>query len=136
MLPINLVLFFDGACTKNPGGIASFGYKISCKTTGNLIHSHCGEVCRGAQASSNIAEWAAVRNGLLYLKDQKWSGTLEIYGDSKLVINQLTGEYKVRKDTLIPYYNECKSLLESLQWSATWIPRELNEECDRLAKNV
>jgi len=131
----NVVLFFDGACTKNPGGIASFGYKISCKDTGTLIHVENGEVCRGMQASCNIAEWAAVTNGLRCLKEQSWIGNLEIYGDSQLVINQLNGIYKVRKDTLIPYYKECITMLDNWCWSAKWIPREKNEDCDRLSKN-
>ena len=134
MISNNLVLFFDGACTKNPGGVASFGFKISCKDTGNLIYSQSGEVCRGTQASCNIAEWAALRNGIKYLKDQSWSGVIEIYGDSQLVINQLNGVFKVRKDTLIPYYTECMEILKGWNWSAIWIAREQNKECDELSR--
>lgn len=134
MLPSKLKLFFDGSCgPKNPGGIAGFGWKIY-GMDGAEIKSDHGEVCRGPGATNNIAEWAAIRNGLRFLKDQKWSGTVEIYGDSQLVINQLNGEYKVRKDTLIPYYKECVDLLKTWNWTAMWICREQNEECDKLSK--
>lgn len=135
MLQNNLVLFFDGACTKNPGGIASYGFKFSCKDTEVLIYSDFGEVCRGETASCNIAEWASITKAICYLKDQGWSGQLEIFGDSQLVIRQLNGEYKVRKDTLIPYYQECIKFLQGIEkWKVTWIPREQNEECDKLSK--
>lgn len=135
MLPSKLKLYFDGSCEqKNPGGIAGFGWRL-CDMDGTQLKSDHGEVCRGPGATNNIAEWAAVRNGLLYLQDQNWTGDLEIYGDSLLVINQLNGVYKVRKDTLVPYYNECMALLKARQWKAEWIPRELNEECDKLAKS-
>lgn len=128
-------IFFDGACTVNPGGVATFGYIIKCGNTGDVICRTSGEVCRGPTASNNIAEWASVTNALRFLKDQQWVGVLEIYGDSQLVINQLTGKFKVKKDTLIPYHKECKTLLQGLEWSAFWIPREENEECDTLSKN-
>ena len=134
MIPGELKLYFDGSCLpKNPGGIAGFGWRL-CDNHGVEITTDHGEVCRGPGATNNIAEWSAVRNGLRYLKDQKWSGKIEIYGDSQLVINQLLGIYKVRKDTLIPYHRECIELLDGLDWSAMWIPREQNEECDRLSK--
>ena len=135
MLPSKLKLFFDGSCLpKNPGGIAGYGWRL-VDMDGNEVKTDCGEVCRGPGATNNIAEWAGVTNGLQYLKDQKWTGELEILGDSQLVIYQLLGEYKVRKDTLIPYFQKCKSILEKWQWSATWIPREQNEECDVLSKH-
>jgi ribonuclease HI len=102
---------------------------------GTEVKTDRGEVCRGEGATNNIAEWAGVTNGLRYLKEQRWTGDLEIYGDSQLVIRQLLGEYKVRKETLQPYHRECMAILAKWQWTATWIPREQNEECDRLSKH-
>lgn len=135
MLPSKLKLYFDGSCEpKNPGGVAGFGWRL-CDKDGAEIKSDHGEVCRGPGATNNIAEWAAVTNGLNHLQDQCWSGIVEIYGDSQLVINQLNGTYKVRKDTLIPYHEKCMKLLENWTWTAKWIPREENSECDALSKH-
>jgi ribonuclease HI len=138
MLPDKLKLFFDGSCEpKNPGGVAGYGWRL-VDIDGNEVATDRGEVCRGPEATNNIAEWAAVTNGLRYLKQKEWRGTLEILGDSQLVIRQLLGEYKVRKDTLIPYHAECMGILKAFEdssWKATWIPREQNEECDRLSKH-
>ena len=50
------------------------------------------------------------------------------------MIYQLTGKYRVKKETLLPYYNACHELLAKWKWSAIWIPREENEKCDRMSK--
>lgn len=136
MLPNKLKLYFDGSCLpKNPGGIAGYGWRLVDMDNKQLASDH-GEVCRGPTATNNIAEWAAVLNGLKYLKDQNWNGEIEILGDSQLVIFQLTGEYKVRKETLLPYHTESMSLLKNWKWQANWVPREQNQECDNLSKNA
>jgi len=118
---------------KNPGGIARYGWRIVTKD-GDELQAENGEVCRGHGATNNIAEWAALTHGLRYLKQNKWIGSLEIYGDSQLVIKQLNGEYKVKKKELAVYHQECVDLLQKLNWSANWIPREKNQECDNLSK--
>lgn len=136
MLPSKIKLYFDGSCLpKNPGGIAGYGWCITDCDDNHLV-SYNGEECRGEGATNNIAEWAGVRNGLRYLAESNWIGELEILGDSQLVIYQLIGKYRVKKETLIPYFNECMQLLTKLQWSAVWIPREQNEHCDALSKKT
>lgn len=127
-------LYFDGACgPKNPGGIAGYCWRLLDDEDKEIAMDR-QEVCRGPEATNNIAEYAGVTNGLRYLKSINWTGKVDIYGDSQLVIRQLNGEYKVKKDTLIPYYKECMSLLENWEWTANWIPREENTECDKLSK--
>ena len=37
---------------------------------------------------------------------------LEAYGDSKLIVNQVRGEYEVRREDLVPYYNATISMAE------------------------
>ena len=37
---------------------------------------------------------------------------LEAYGDSKLIVNQVRGEYEVRHEDLIPYFNAIISMAE------------------------
>ena len=54
--------------------------------------------------SNNIAE----HNALLIemqIADEIGIKNLEAYGDSKLIISQVRGEYKVRHEDLVPYYN-------------------------------
>lgn len=134
-LHMKLVLHFDGSCgPNNPGGTAGYGWILT--DSSKEIARDSGVVCSGPEATNNVGEWGALRNGLRYLSDKGWTGELSIRGDSQLVICQLTGEYKCRKQTLIPYYKECILLLKNWQWDAKWIPREENEQCDSMSKTA
>ncbi|GAA0139578.1 hypothetical protein LIER_01095 [Lithospermum erythrorhizon] len=60
---------------------------------------------------------------------------LEIYWDSQLVINQLLGDYEVRKPELIPYHGYAKRLLQSIDLvSVKHVPRKMNKQADALAR--
>jgi hypothetical protein len=59
--------------------------------------------------------------------------SVEIYGDSELVIKQLNDQYECRSD----YYEECREILKSFQLVILQhIPREHNEEANRLAQSA
>jgi ribonuclease HI len=66
--------------------------------------------------TNNQAEYEALLRGLQYLKEAK-AISVEIYGDSELVIKQLNGQYECRKDILRNYYEECKRSLEKFSVS-------------------
>ena len=38
--------------------------------------------------------------------------SIEVFGDSQLVINQLIGLYEYKDDILMGHYDECRKLLE------------------------
>jgi len=65
-------------------------------------------------------------------------GTAVIHGDSKLVINQLGGKWKSHGGLYVPYMQKAKELLKPLKARVKlqWIPREKNEMCDGLSKDV
>jgi hypothetical protein len=74
--------------------------------------------------------------GLQYLKEAK-AISFEIYGDLELVIKQLNGQYECRNDILRNYYEECEEILKSFQLVILqYIPREHNEEANRLAQSA
>jgi ribonuclease HI len=86
--------------------------------------------------TNNQAEYEALLRGLHYLKEAK-TISVEIYGDSELVIKQLNGQYECRNDILRNYYEECKEILKSFQLVILQhIPREHNEEANRLAQSA
>jgi ribonuclease HI len=122
-------LFFDGSsCGK--GGVV-----------GILLISPRGEIFEFAipvqpTVTNNQAEYEALLRGLQYLKEAK-AISVEIYGDSKLVIKQLNGQYECRNDIFRNYYEECKEILKSFQLVILQpIPREHNEEANRLAQSA
>jgi ribonuclease HI len=136
-----LSIQFDGGCgPKNPGGIATFGWLV--KLDGEIIESDCGEVCRGIEATNNVAEWSALLRALRYLKTAPFDYSkmsLQIRGDSDLVIKQLVGRWKCKAEHLRGYLVECRALLASIgfaYWDAAWIPRERNTEADALTNQA
>lgn len=135
-LPDELYLYFDGSCgPENPGGTAAFAWIVK-RADGSVVMSHNGVVCKGPGATNNVAEWHGLGRGLRFLKEIEWKGKLHIRGDSQLVINQLTGVYKCKKEHLIPLRNACITLLEDIgnQYDAEWVAREQNTEADELSR--
>lgn len=59
---------------------------------------------------------------------------LEVFGDSKLIINQLLAEYEVRNSDLKPYYEYASMLMRRFDSvKIKFIPRSENREADALA---
>jgi ribonuclease HI len=121
-------LLFDGFSCGKGGGV------------GILLISPRGNMFEFAipiqpTITSNQAESEALLRGLQYLKEAK-AISVEIYGDSELVIKQLNGQYECRNDILRNYYEECKEILKNFQLVILQhIPREHNEEANRLAQS-
>ena len=130
--------WFDGACEPvNPGGTATFGVVVKAKDGTVLLREH-GYVGQGSGMSNNVAEYAGVLHVLKYLASRP-PGRVTIHGDSNLVINQLSGKWRIRKGLYPSIAVEAKELLAYLRglgWQITccWIPRAQNEECDALTK--
>lgn len=136
-LPDCLAIYFDGSAEpSNPGGWATYGWIIYAGET----EIQCGKGVAAPKghknATNNYAEWCALGFALRWLHDQGWKGRLEIYGDSNLVVNQLTEEWKCNAPHLKLLRKRCWELLEGIDYSTTWIPRERNARCDELAREA
>ena len=120
-------MLFDGASHKDGAGagvvfVTSEGHVLPYSFT--LM-----EVC-----SNNVAEYQALLLGLRMAVDIK-QRHLQIYGDSKMVINQLLGEYEVRKPELMPYAKQAKRLIAWIgDVTLEHVPRRENKQADALAK--
>lgn len=64
-----------------------------------------------------------------------WASEINLKMDSKLVIEQLSWNWKIKKDELKKINSEIKDLLswEKIEITYTWIAREENKEADRLS---
>lgn len=64
-----------------------------------------------------------------------WASDINLKMDSKLVIEQLSWNWKIKKDELKKINSEIKDLLswEKIEITYTWIAREENKEADRLS---
>ena len=125
-------LYFDGASRSNPGP-ASYGGVIY----ENGVERYTYKKYIGT-TTNNVAEYKALLNGLLLAKE-KGITRLEVHGDSKLVIEQVTGNWKVKSRLLIPIHREICALLVNNpfeQITFQHVYRKNNKRADELANEA
>ena len=83
--------------------------------------------------SNNVAEYNALLIGM-QLADEIGVKNIEAYGDSKLIVNQVRGEYEVRHEDLVPYYNATVHMAERfINFYIDHVPHWQNAHADALA---
>jgi len=125
------VIFADGASRGNPGP-AAIGATIKDKR-GKLITFISQRIGR---ATNNQAEYRAI---IAALEEAIRLGAkqVDIKTDSELIVKQINGEYRVKKATLKPLYQQAKQLQGLLKsFTITHIPRQQNIEADKLANKA
>jgi ribonuclease HI len=89
-----------------------------------------------APCTNNLAEYEAVRRGMELLFEAG-AETVEVFGDSKLVISQLTEEYRCESESLFPLWMQCRELMTQFRYiNFYWIPRSQNTEANDLAQKA
>jgi len=83
-----------------------------------------------ATSTNNQAEYQDLIKGLEFLKEVH-ADAVKIFGDSMLVINELTRNYECRSEILIAYYERCLQLLNEFRdFRLEHIPRLHSEEAN------
>ncbi|HKF78220.1 MAG TPA: ribonuclease HI family protein [Candidatus Dormibacteraeota bacterium] len=126
-----LRLFTDGAARGNPGP-AGLGMVIEDDAGMRLWGG-----CRYAgTATNNRAEYLALIDGLR--KAAEWKpDRLEVYMDSQLVVEQVSGRYRVRNPDLEPLHRQAMALLGGFpRFTVRHVPREKNRGADALANRA
>jgi len=95
-------MFFNGASRTSPKGKTIAGVGVVFISPQNLVLPRAFSLTE--PCSNNVAEYNALFIGL-QLAHEMGVRYLEAYGDSKLIVNQVKGEYKVRHEDLVPYYH-------------------------------
>lgn len=91
------------------------------------------------EATNNVAEYAALGNGLKLVIGLGLSGQyVECVGDSQLVVNQVNGVWACREPRLAACRERVIALIAELEAQGNtvgvlWVPREQNGEADRQA---
>ncbi|MFW6110183.1 MAG: ribonuclease HI family protein [Patescibacteria group bacterium] len=122
-------LYTDGGSRGNPGP-AGIGYVIKNKN-GKIIEKNGKFI---GKATNNEAEYQALIAGLKAAKKYT-PKKLNCFSDSALVVNQLNGEFKVKKAHLKKLVFEVQSKLAEMLGTTVkfqHIPREENSEADAL----
>jgi ribonuclease HI len=132
-------VYFDGLCQPiNPGGIACYAFIV--KSDGRIVHSDYGVAAKpfSEESTNNVAEYTALAKALQWLLENNFnSKKVEIKSDSQLVVNQLTGDYKVKASRILPLFKQVLFLKTKFQdIQIKWIPRDQNREADRLTNKA
>ena len=122
-----IFVYADGASRGNPGP-ASYG--VSIVSDNGEIVAEFGEAL--GVRTNNYAEYQGVIAALRYLSDTHHRD-ITIRMDSKLVIEQLSGRWKVKSDDMRELVSEASRLLGPFKATLEWIPREQNSRADELA---
>lgn len=123
-------VYIDGSSIGNPGKIG-IGFVIY-RDTKCLIKK---SITLGV-GTNNFAEYMAL---IFSLTEVLSSGEKEcmIFSDSKLVCEQINGNYKVKNQNIYPLFVLAKNLISKLKRvELKYIPREKNSEADKLAKEA
>lgn len=120
-------LYFDGGSRGNPGVAA--GAAVLMLEDGRSFS--CSQYFQ--RATNNEAEYTGLIIGLE--KAQALGLTsLEIRGDSQLVINQVKGDWKVKSESLRPFYERACRLIAQFDYIRyQWIERAKNHLADAAA---
>jgi ribonuclease HI len=122
------VLHVDGGARGNPGP-AGIGVVLKDEAGEEIAH-----IARGiGVTTNNVAEYQALIAGLELALEQEVT-TIDVRMDSELVVSQVKGEWKIKKESLRPLAVKARSLLERFDGSSIeQVPRAENSHADLLA---
>lgn len=129
-----IIIYTDGGARGNPGPAAA-GFVI---LEGEKVLTE-GKQFLGEKQTNNWAEYEAVALALTEAKRLGLSGrSLEVRMDSKLVVEQISGRWKIKEPTLKPQAAKVHAILKTdfPQFTFTYVPRAQNSEADRLVNEA
>jgi ribonuclease HI len=124
--PADVTLVFDGGALGNPGkGYGSYLIRGLLSTPTPVRVEFEG------RTTNNQAEYMTLLHGLRLLlreleRDLRDPGStsLNVLSDSKLVVEQVSGRWKIRNAELLPLVQDARGLLARFRtWRLIWQPR-------------
>ena len=129
--PERVVVEADGGSRGNPGP-AAYGALLRDADTGALLAESAATL---GTATNNVAEYRGLIAGLELVREHAPEASLEVRMDSKLVIEQMAGRWKVKHASMRPLAIQARRLApEDTVW--TWVPRAENAAADALVNAV
>lgn len=132
-------LYFDGGCKPNPGqGYGSFEI-----VSEHQPYSHRSTFIQFGFMTNNMAEYHAMLHGIKKLWHDSKNGnvlcvtpaeqvrpsriTLSIYSDSKLLVEQMNGRWKIKVGHIRELESEARLILKEFgHWKLSWRGRATN----------
>ena len=127
----SVVIEADGGSRGNPGP-AAYGAVLKDAATGAVIAEDAATI---GVASNNVAEYSGLIAGLRLAERFAPGADVEVRMDSKLVVEQMSGRWKIKHASMKPLALEAGRLAPP-GTTYTWVPREQNLHADRLANEA
>jgi ribonuclease HI len=122
-------MYFDGSACEDGCGVGILLVSPRGATYSFLIRFP-------TPCTNNLAEYEAVRRRMELLLEAG-AEVVKVYRDSKLVISQLTEEYRCESESLFPLWMRCRELMTQFRYiNFYWIPRSQNVEASDLAQKA
>lgn len=130
--PIDSVIIeADGGSRGNPGP-AAYGAVLRDARTGAVLAETAEAI---GVATNNVAEYRGLIAGLRLAAEHAPGAMVEVRMDSKLVVEQMSGNWKVKHPSMRPLAAEADALAPA-GTTFTWIPRAENAHADRLLNDA
>ncbi|MFN0142528.1 MAG: bifunctional RNase H/acid phosphatase [Mycobacterium sp.] len=129
---MRVIIEADGGSRGNPGP-AGFGCVVWSADHGTVLAEHKQYI---GLTTNNVAEYRGLIAGL---EEARRLGANEVAVslDSKLIVEQMNGRWKVKHPGLAELHQQARALASTFDVvTFSWIPRERNKDADRLANEA
>jgi broad specificity phosphatase PhoE/ribonuclease HI len=131
-----LVVEADGGSRGNPG-VAGYGALVRDAVSGRVLWEGAAPL---GKESNNVAEYSGLIAGLQAVLRIDAGADVEARMDSKLVVEQMAGRWKIKHPDMRQLALEARDLAAQISAaggsvSFTWIPREQNKDADALSND-
>ncbi|MDI9889374.1 bifunctional RNase H/acid phosphatase [Streptomyces sp. HNM0645] len=127
-----LVVEADGGSRGNPGP-AGYGAVVRDAASGEPLVERAEYI---GVATNNVAEYRGLIAGLRAARELDPDARVHARMDSKLVVEQMSGRWKIKHPDMKPLAAEAAGIFPSGRVTYEWIPRERNKHADRLANEA
>lgn len=128
-----LIVEADGGSRGNPGP-AGYGAVVRDARTGAVLAELSESL---GTCTNNVAEYSGLVAGLREAARHAPGAVTEVRMDSKLVVEQMSGRWRIKHPGLRPLADQAQQAARSLgRVTYTWVPRERNTHADRLANQA
>ncbi|SEQ09225.1 probable phosphoglycerate mutase [Lentzea xinjiangensis] len=129
---MKVIVEADGGSRGNPGP-AGYGAVVRDGRSGETLAERKGAI---GVATNNVAEYQGLIAGLRAARELG-AEAVDVRMDSKLVVEQMSGRWKIKHPSMQPLAREAQELAHAFQKiTYEWIPRERNRQADRLANEA
>jgi probable phosphoglycerate mutase len=132
-----LVVEADGGSRGNPG-VAGYGALVRDPATGAVLVELAEPL---GKQSNNVAEYSGLIAGLKAVLDLDAGASVQVKMDSKLVVEQMSGRWKIKHEDMRRLALEARDLCAEISDAGgsvdfEWIPREKNKDADALSNEA